>query len=910
MKKIIVLIGVLWSGLAFSQDFVFEHISSNDGLSNNLVRDIIQDQEGYLWFATSGGLNRFDGHSFDIYKRSVGDTLSLSYSRMKSIFQDQNGFVWAISSLGNIHRINPIKREVDNFQEHNILPQGTSVHSYFIADNGDIWLLLNTGVLRVNYPTQTATKFRATYFDHNDGLPGDDVNFVYDDHHNNLWIGTNKGLVKMTIAGTDRSKTSIKKYFDDKQLPFTTVNQLDDKLYFGTGRHELIVYDLSSKQFNDDQKVSQQLHGGISCIIFNHKKEMLLGTDSGDLFYKDMKTGKSKYFPRLSEPNFDANLIGEIHSDSYGLFWVVTNKRGVYQFDPTKQRITYFDLIAKNRSFLGEGDRQTILEDSNHNLWVGVYGGGLFLFQRDSSRFRQFRHDPNNTNSISSDIVLSLYEDRSKNLWIGTSYGGINKISLKKEMLRRITPVKNPSTGFDNYIRATAIDAMGNIWVGSKAGKIYEYRNSKLIGVLPDDLYKSGQFPVTNMYSLYFDHDHNLWIGTKGSGLFVIKSLLKYDGDLGNKNIQILHFKNEPDSDNSLSSNNVYSILQDIHGQYWIGAFQGGLNLLTDPFDHPTFRRYTAEMEGTGKIVSDEVRYLFFDHNNNLWVGTSEGVSILENRYLKGDRKDFINLSPSIKDTNGMSGKVVYQIKQTQNNDIYLAMLDGGVNQLKASDFARRNFHWIHHNSQVLSPNVYSIEEDNTDNLWMGTDNGLYRMNIKDGVVERYRIKNSFLPLTFSESCSAKTMQNELVFGSNNGFVIFHPDSIKKDTTQFPIKFSGLEVNGERITNLNSDILSKSIDAQDHIQLKYSQNNIALHFAVLDYDKPDAIQYSYMLQGYDNDWSKASTNNLATYRKLPPGDYVLKVKGTNSGGSWIRQHATMSIHISPPFWKSNLGYAL
>lgn len=910
MKKLIVLLGIFCSGFSFSQSFVFEHISSNDGLSNNLVRDIIQDQEGYLWFATSGGLNRFDGHSFDVYKRSVGDTTSLSYSRMKSIFQDENGFIWAISSLGNIHRINPLKRRVDNFQEYKILPEGTSVHSYHISKNGDIWLLLNRGMLRVTYPDKSATKFQATYFDHKDGLPGDVVDFVFDGPENNVWIGTDKGLARMTMEGNDKNKVNIKSFFADEKLSFTSVNCLDNKIYFGTGSHLLIVYDAQLGQFYTDKGISEKLHGEISCITFNHKKEMALGTHDGEVMYVNMKTGKNQYFPRNSFPQFDAQVIGEIHADSFGLFWLVTEKRGVYQFDPGKQKITYFDLNAENRNFLGEGDRQSILEDSNKNLWVGIYGGGLFLFQRDINQFKQFRHDPNNSNSISSDVVLSLYEDRSKNLWIGTSYGGINKISLKKEKLRRITPVKNPKTGFDNYIRSVGVDAMGNIWVGSKAGKIYEYRNNKIIGTLPDDLSHSKRFPVTNVYCLYFDHDNNLWVGTKGNGLFVLKSILKYGDDLGNKNIQVLHFKNEAGKANSLSSDNVYSIRQDIHGQYWIGAFQGGLNLLTDPFGHPQFKSFSEEMKGAKGIVSDEVRYLFFDHSNNLWIGTSEGVSILENKYLNTQERSFINLTPSIKDINSMSGKVVYQIKETQNNDIYLAMLDGGINQLKASDFTQRHFKWIHHNSQVLSPNVYSIEEDNSGNLWMGTDNGLYRMNISDGVVERYRIKNSFLPLTFSESCSQKTLQNELIFGSNNGFVIFHPDSIQKDTTQFPLKFSALEVNGERITNLNSDILSSSIDAQSHINLNYSQNNIALHFAVLDYDKPDAIQYSYFLDGYDTYWSKPSTTNIASYRKLPPGEYVLHVKGTNSSGAWIKKQAVMYIEINPPFWKSNLGYFL
>ncbi|HPR32239.1 MAG TPA: response regulator [Prolixibacteraceae bacterium] len=503
-----------------------------------------------------------------------------------------------------------------------------------------------------------------------------------------------------------------------------------------------------------------------------------------------------------------------------------------------------------------------------------------------------------------------MYEDRSKNLWIGTSYGGVNKISLKKEQIRRITPVDSPKTGFDNYIRSITTDVLGNIWVGTKAGKIFVYRGEKKYGSIPDDMDQAGNFPATNVYCLFFDNEHNLWIGSKGNGIYVIRSLLNYINDLGNKRIEVVHFVHEPGNNNSLISNDVYSIKQDVHGQFWIGMLNGGLNLLTDPFRNPVFQQIFKDEGKESGIVSNEVRDLFFDKQQNLWIATSEGVSILGNKYLKADKRKFINLQASITDPNSMMGKVVYQIRQAQSNDIYLATLDGGVNQLKANDFRQGVFRWSHQNSPILSTNVYCMEEDNEENIWLGTDNGLYRLNPASGIVEKYRIRSSLVPLTFSENCSGKTLKQELVFGSSNGFILFHPDSIKKDTTQYPIKFSRLEINGERISSRNSGILKQSIESQKEIRLMHSQNNISLYFSVLDYVEPEAIQYSSYLEGYDNFWSTPSTSNSAHYRKLPPGSYLLKVKATNSSGAWIRKPAELSINIRPPFWRSTAGYIL
>lgn len=910
MRTLFTLIILVFSLTCFSQEYVFEHITTNNGLSNNLVRDIIQDNDGYLWFATSGGLNRYDGRFFDIYRRTLGDTTGLSHSGLKSLFQDNNGYVWVIGSLGDIHRINPLKKAVINLQENNTLPKSAIVKSYQITKSGDIWLLLNKGLMRIYYTNESKTEFNYDNFNEIEQLKDKTVNFIFSDSKNLVWIGTDKGVVRITINEANKQISKYESFYTKENISFISAVQLNDELYFGTASKKVILYNYKNDSFNPDEKINAVLRGNVTCIQYNKEELMLMGTNTGDIIVFDPKTKKTESLRRNNNSDFDANYISEIFADSYGIFWLITEKRGIYQFNPENRKITYFDLNSKDRVFLGENDKQCLLEDSNGNLWVGINGGGLFLYQRGKNRFKQFKHDYKNFSSISSDVVLSLYEDRSKNLWIGTSYGGVNKISLRKENLSLITPVPRPNTEFDNYIRSVAIDDHDGIWVGSKAGKIYRYEDKRITGTIPDDLFEHMNIPMMNVYSLYFDRAGNLWIGTKGNGIFVIKSLLNYSHDLGNSNIKILHFVNNPNDPNSLSSNDVYSITEDIFGRYWIGSFLGGLNLLSNPFGNFEFKHFNASDSDENSLISDEVRYLFFDKDHNLWIGTSEGVSILESKHLVADKKTFINLKPSLLDLNGISGKVVYQIKQTKNDDIFLALLDGSVNQLKAADFEKRNFKWIHYNNQVLSPNVYSIEEDKNGNLWLGTDIGLYRMIVEDGLVDRYRINNNFLPLKFSESCSQKSSQDLLVFGNNNGFVCFHPDSIKKDTTQFPLKFSRLEINGEHITNLNSPLLSTSIEAQERLKLNHSQNNLTLYFTVLGFNNSNVIQYSYILDGYDGTWSKPSTLGYASYRKLQPGKYVLRVKATNSNGVWMNQIISLPVEITPQFWKSKPGYFL
>lgn len=908
MRNVLLIIGLLFTELIFAQEYVFEHISSNEGLSNNLVRDIAQDDQGYLWFATFGGLNRYDGYSFEVYKTVMGDTLSLSDSRVIDVAHDLNGFIWTISSVGEIHRVDPASNKVINLKAQALLPQNANISEMYISGAGDVWIQSNRGVLRIYYESADAYMFKVDHFNEQKGLSGNSVNFIHDDKNGHIWLGTNKGLIRVEIDEEHPERFDL--IFEDRDKEFTAVVELDNTIYFGTSNNSLMVYEFDSGMFYEEAKVNQKLKGPVSALTVNNRKQILIGTSIGDLALFDPHANVFNYYPRKDNSLFDAVFVSEIFADSYGVFWIVTEKRGIFQFNPSLGYIKYFDLNSQSRSFLGENDKQILLEDSNRDLWVGINGGGVFLFDRKNDQFKQFKHNPNNTSSLSSDIVLSLFEDHSKNLWIGTSYGGVNKLSLKKEQLRQIKPEQYPQTDFDNYIRSVTTDVLGNIWVGTKAGKIYVYKGNRKIGTIPDDLYFSDIFPATNVYCLFFDNEHNLWVGSKGNGIYIFKSLLSYINNLNNRNIEVVHLKNDPDDTNSLSSDNVYSIKQDIHGQYWIGTFNGGLNLLTNPFSQPIFQHFSDLGGDPDGIVSAEVRDLYFDRDQNLWIATSNGVSVLKNHYLKVIDKQFLNLSPSLKDSTSMAGKVVYQIKQGRNGDIFIAMLDGGLNWMKADDFKNGHYSWQHQNSEVLSPNAYSIEQDSQGNIWMGTDNGLYRMNVANEVIEKYRFKNNFVPLTFSEACSQKSTRQELIFGSNEGFLIFHPDSIQKDTTQYPLKFSLLEVNGEKISISNSSILNASITKQKEVELSHTQNNITLHFSVLDFNDHEAIQYSYILEGYDNFWSNASTSNVATYRKLPPGNYVLKVRGTNSSGSWMQNEAQLGIQINPPFWKSTIGYIL
>lgn len=905
-KRLILLISyIIGTCLAsFSADYRFDHYSTADGLPNNRIRNIIQDKAGYLWITTSIGISRYDGNSFEHFPDINNDSVSLKAFRLRHIFEDREGGIWSINQSGNCYWINPQNQNIYNLQEKKLLPKEQAVNTYYISSTGDIWLTLDHCLSRLYYNKNG--DLEAQYFDE-DILGEDRINFIIEDKNQKLWIGTNYGLVSLTFDANNKSKYTIKSFFTNQKIALISALAYEGNIYFGLNKDFMLIYNIEKESFSRVFEPSDDIEGGITTITSNNTDHLLLGTTKGNFIYYNTKTGE---YISKDIPNKGNSAIQYVYADSYGIFWIITSRRGIYQFTPKDIKISYFSLDKENRTFLGESDKQQFLEDSNQDVWVGINGGGLFKYEREHKRFKQYKHDPKNIGSLTSDVILSLYEDRSKNLWVGTSYGGLNKISLKQDKLDRIKPEENPSTVFDNYLRSVTSDIKDNMWVGSKAGKIYIYnKQKKKIATIPDDLHASKKFPLANVYALYFDNDNNLWIGTKGYGLFVIKSATDHIHNLGSSEVEIVHFQAN-ENNNSISSNNIYCIQQDIHGQYWLGSFKAGLSLLTDPFTNPTFRSYSNINTTPSTISGAEIRDIMFDRKNNLWIASSAGVSVLKSDYLLADNKAFRQISSTDELTKGIQEEVVYQIKQLRNGDILLAILDGGIQRLKYENFLDEHFKWDQPFEGLSHTSIYSIEEDAEGNIWMGSDGGLLCYNAKDKIIEKYKVNSTNTPLIFSENCSCTKFSQEIALGSTNGLIILHPDSMSRDTTQYPLLFSKLEINGSIITSKTSDILNTPIAKQSRIDLRHDQNNVSLYFSTLDYENSEAIQYKSYLKGYENDWSKPSSNNSVYYRKLPPGEYTLCVQGTNSRGVWIKDQAELDIIIHPLFWKSLKGRAI
>ncbi|MFG6686721.1 two-component regulator propeller domain-containing protein [Mariniflexile sp. HNIBRBA6329] len=870
----------------FSQNIQIEKLDVSDGLADNSVLDILQDQSGYLWFGTLNGLSKYDGNNFKNYYSIPQDSTSLTNNRMTIIKEDNYGFIWSWSEDSNLQRINPFTNEVIDVRKR-LFDNKMSITNFKILRNGDIWVWGRTGFAKIQY-LKNKRDIKVTVSSKTlNGFNNKLIRFLEEDSKENIWIGTESGLYKMSKPEKDGSY--IKKYYEN--LKFISFNNFEENVWFGTGLGDIIMHSLKTQTFISAKELNKQLRNstvwGINQIDY---KTLLVISDNGFLVY-DFKNNKVEF-----TDNRDFGVFDTFFRDSFKSIWLIfKNKRGVFRYSVLQNEMVFYDLNASSGAFSGDPDKHQILEDSNKNLWIGIHSRGVFKFDRDNDLFINYKYEEGKRQSISSDIVLKLFEDSSKNLWIGTMYGGINKINLSKENFVWQYPSNNSINSYENEIRTAVEDSYGNLWLGSKGGKIYHYKKDKLVYTFPDDFSGENKEKLKNIniYCLFLDKENNLWAGTKGNGVYILKNVL----NINPQNMDIVHLKQPP-------LNTVYSIQQDKYNNYWIGSHGEGLSLLSNPFGEQKIKVFSDE------IVSDFVRYLFFDKDDNLWIGTSDGISFLAENQLNKKEKSFVSIINARKNKNTLSYNSVDHIFQSSDNSIYASTMGGGLNVLDYENLKKRKFSWkcLDTSNGLSSNKVLAAQEDNENHIWISTDHGINKYYPKDNKFEYFFIEKEHGLNYFTEGCVLKLISGNLLFGNYKGFITFNPQLIEKDTSQYPLVLSKFYVNGTQIMPRKSDLISQNIEYEDEVKLSYKQNTIRLDFSVLDFKNPEKILYSYKLENFENNWSTPLASNNVTYQNLPHGNYVFSLKATNSDGVELNKTLNLKIKISPPFFKSPLGY--
>lgn len=323
----------------------------------------------------------------------------------------------------------------------------------------------------------------------------------------------------------------------------------------------------------------------------------------------------------------------------------------------------------------------------------------------------------------------------------------------------------------------------------------------------------------------------------------------------------------------------------------------GGLNQITkDANGNERFIHSGNKLSDYPSRFS-RIKNICIDHLDNIWLATTSGILLC--RWSK----DKLTYTPIVRNgnaKNSLSCDNVYDIFESSKHEIYVATFGGGLDKLTGFDEQGNGIFKNYSSPQMISNVPLTLAEDNEGNLWIPSENGLYRLFLENDSTEIY--DNRFLPegLLLTDSRACRLSNNEMLFGTDRGLLSIIPQQMKRNSYTSNLIITDIHINGEK---------KEPSYRSSGITLSHKENSFSINYETLDMKFPNKIEYAYRLKGFDN-WNYVKNNRMAVYTNIPKGNYCFQVKSTNSDGVWSNKIKEISITILPSFWESIYGTIL
>jgi signal transduction histidine kinase/ligand-binding sensor domain-containing protein/AraC-like DNA-binding protein len=908
IPSITLLISLIFSQLYVQgQDvFRFEHIGTEQGLSQNTGSSILFDSKGFMWIGTMNGLNRYDGYEFKIFRGQAENASIFTNNRVTSLWEDRKGFIWVETYDGYYHFFNPVSEIFSTVPHYEGEIANNNKINCFLQYTDDIIILGSSkaGIFLLQYDTGKGTYSVSQYLDRGKyALSNNSIRFIHADKNHNIWIGTKKGI--NYLSGSDINKKRLNFQHQFVNSSFTAVCESENNIWFGTEEDGIIVFDRTSSTFSFiNRKITAAIPSDKIAMLYHTKTgKNIVGLSGSGVMLADTY---GKYWTSL--PFHGKSPIG-IYEDRFHQIWLTAMEFGVTRVDINTMNSGYYILTPEETKHLTDLERPQFYEDSHNNLWIGLHGGGLGLYHRQNDRFQFFRNNPKDPNSISSNIVHSIAEDDMGQLWLGTGQflGGIEKVILENPAFKHYLLEKERVDMLDNVVRAIMEDKNHYLWVATKAGRLHVFNSSlkKVAGL--DSLPGTGKESIrNNTYSLFNDNDGYLWIGSKGDGLSVSTQPI-LGKNTNYSRLRFKRFKFSPDDTTTLGNNNIYSICQDSSSNIWVGTYGNGLSLIRNSRDNDV--KFIRISQQNSNLSSNLVRHLVVDKHGNLWVATTFGLNLLEKSNIDKGNYHFRTFFRNPTDKNSLSYNDIVHVFEDSKGRIWLGTFGGGADLLEMQNGQKFSFKHFTTESGFSNDVIFGILEDNSNNIWFSTENGLIKLNPEKGNTEIYNTFNGLNFNNFSENTCYKRKDKSLCFGGYMGFEVVYPEKMVPEHVKPRIELTSfLLFNKEVPVSQSGSPLKKNISFADEISLRYNQSSFSINFSALDFLDPGKINYVYRLDNFENEWNNVGNQHKATYTNLSPGNYVFRVKSLKNNNLTDSDERILRIHIHPPWWKTIAAY--
>lgn len=589
--------------MAGRSNFYFRSLGVEDGLSQNMIYAILQDRQGFMWFATQDGLNRYDGNSFKVYRKNLLAEGSLKSDAIFSLAEDADGLLW-IGTDDGVYLYNPL---FDRFGSLTLRTQeGRPVTGIVRAieqdRQGNMWLAVSDkGVFCV-----TPRREMRFYPLHRYGKDGQStIRDLCFDERGMLWIATyQQGVLKL-----DPSTGHVERFLISESRSNISGNDVNslclldaETMLVATVSRGLLKFALNDERFStvlENDEEGKTLFVRQVCVDKNGK--VWFGTETGGYIYSPQEGTFIHFRHIFNDPySLSDNAIHSIYEDREGGMWLGTFFGGVNYFTEAFARFEkYYPLSGAD--FISGKSISEFCEDMRGNIWIGTEDGGLNCFDPVRKSFTK--------GFIPADNIHALLCDGDK-LWVGSFSEGLFVLDLKTRGVKRYRSSSSEETLNSDHIYSIYKDGDGIVWIGTMAG-LHRYlpRTDSFEAVHRKEI-------TSQVNDIQEDGDGILWFATLGQGIF------SYD----KRQEKWQHYPAPVKSDVSRGKMAV-CLLEDGIGGLWVGTEGAGL-VYYDKQSGAFTKHYSVENGLPNKVIYQ----LLKDADGCVWGSTNKGLFRLDPR--------------------------------------------------------------------------------------------------------------------------------------------------------------------------------------------------------------------------------------------------------------------------------------
>ena len=540
--------------------------------------------------------------------------------------------------------------------------------------------------------------------------------------------------------------------------------------------------------------------------------------------------------------------------------------------------LKFYDRNSRNTETIIPDIQVRDIKQCNENTYWIASESGVYILNMTDRSITHLQKSLTNEYTISDNAVYSITKDREGGIWVTTFFGGINYLPKEYIPFKYFIGGKTHPGMPGNAVREICPDQYGNLWLGTEDNGINRY--SPATGEITNFSRTNPAHPLsaTNIHGLLAD-DSRLWVGTFNTGIDLL------DIPSG----KIIKRYTRSNTDNLLPSDFILCFCKLSEDEILIGTSEGLV----------LFRKKEECFIPWGTEIKSMVRQIYKDSKGDIWMATTSGAY----RYSKTEKK-FAHYTSNRERSQTIGDNNVTSIFEDSKNRIWVATVYGFSLYNEISD----SFNRITVENGLPSNIVHRILEDDEHFFWIATANGLVRFNPETYVMKTFSYTDGLPEAQFNYCSAYKMPDGTMYMGTINGMIAFNPRDFKEDVYSPSVCITRIDVQDDRIGAPKYNV--NRILESGELKLPHNRSTFTLSYVALSYTSPDAIQYAYRLDGSDKDWIYIKQNKDVTFANLSPGDYVFRVKSTNSSGVWQDNETTLRITVTPPFWATGWAYLI